>query len=397
MQRLFKRADSLNWYVNLGNGIYKSTGCRDRRAAEARAGELERAAHAPRNATSTTTTLSQALGRALADRAQRGRAQGTLDMWKVKGGHLLRLLGAETPVAQIDAAALDDYTSTRTEESAGRGTIGKELGVYSVTLQLARRREPSLPDPATVLPQGWGSDYVPRDRALSPEEMRLVLADLMDDALPMVRGKAGPERGDHSRRPPTGPTSTYARTRQRSMRERAARVAWIVATSGRWSESERARREDIDWRTGLVLVRGTKTRKSLRYVPILPTTAPLLRLALEHGRDEGLLFVPWGNVRRDLHAMCARLEIEPVSPNDLRRTTGAWLRAAGVEPHLIGEVLGHEDARMAERVYGVLPPDALKALLLERLGGVVPLLPAASSPATRTTAPATKQRKAGGT
>jgi hypothetical protein len=36
-----------------------------------------------------------------------------------------------------------------------------------------------------------------------------------------------------------------------------------------------------------------------------------------------------------------------VSPNDLRRTLGYWLRDAGVEPHLIGKV----DSRMAEMVH----------------------------------------------
>jgi integrase len=251
-----------------------------------------------------------------------------------------------------------------------------------VTLALARRRGEYPHDPAAVLPQGWSIEYEPRERALTPEEMRLLLADLLDDDLPMLRGRAGPARRAGSKRAIEGPApvvSSYERTRQRSMAERAARVAFIVATSARWGESDRARREDVQLAadgTGYVLLRGSKTDGAWRTVPILPTTAPLLRVAMEHG-GEGLLFEPWGNVRRDLHAACARLRIEPVSPNDLRRTTAQWLRSAGVEPHLIAAVLGHADGRMVERVYGRITPEALGEALRARVGGVVPLLPVA--------------------
>jgi integrase len=389
MQRLYRKRDPRdpskllpNWYVRIGD-VCRSTGCRDKRAAEARARQLERAQHAPPDA-GPPTTLAEALERAMSDRRQRGRAEGTLEMWMIKAGQLLRVLGGDTPLSEVDAKAVDAYVTrrlegTENEEPVKRGTVAKELGVLAVTLKLARRRGEYALDPAAVLPQGLGSDYQPRTRALSPTEAQRLLADLLDDDLPMVRDRAGPERVEGSRRSLEGlapETSTYERTRQRSMRDRAARVAFIIATSARWSESERARVEDIDWSSGLVLVRGSKTATARRYVPILPSTAPLLRLALEHGNDEGLLFTPWLNVRRDLHSACRRVGIPPVSPNDLRRTTSQWLRSAGVEPHLIAAVLGHADARMVERVYGKITPEALRAALLERTGKVAALLPA---------------------
>lgn len=371
-QRLYKRADSPNWYVNLG-GTYRSTGCRDKRAADTRADELEREHRAgPAPDAAPQATVAQALDRAVTERRTRGRAEGTLAMWRVKGGHIERIFGSDTNIRTIDAAAVDRYTAQRTspEEGASRSTVQKELSVLSVTLRLALRRGEYDRDPAAVLPQGWEIDYKPRERSLSPDEMRRLIADLADDDLPMVRGRAGPARMVTSSTDPV--TSSYERTRQRSMANRAACVAFIVATSARWGEAERARREDVS--EGFVLLRGSKTRSSWRTVPVLPTTASLLRGALEHG-GEGLLFEPWTNVRRDLRSACARLKIPAVSPNDLRRTTGRWLRDAGVEPHLIAAVMGHRDSRMVERVYGKLPPEQLKALLLERVGGVVPLLP----------------------
>jgi integrase len=382
-QRLYKRPDSPNWYTTIA-GRARSTRCRDRRAAEARSAAWEREAYAPPRDTAATVTVEEAIGHAMTDREQRGRARGTLDMWGTKAGHLLRLLGRTTALAEIDARAVDAYCTARLAEPGTRGrgvsrnTIGKELGVLAVTLKLAARRDEYPHDVARVMPAGWGSDYKPRTRSLTPEEARRLLADLLDDDLPMIRGRAG-------RRPKTpGPaTSSYDRTRQRSMRNRAACVAFCVATSARWSEAERARREDvllIDDAPAYVILRGTKTEDALRTVPLTARTAPLVALALEHGREAGELFTPWQNVRRDLHAACRRLGIPPVSPNDLRRTTGQWLRDAGVETDFIYPVLGHKDSRMVQRIYTKITPEALGEALRARVGGgVVPLLPKAKA------------------
>jgi hypothetical protein len=80
-----------------------------------------------------------------------------------------------------------------------------------------------------------------------------------------------------------------------------------------------------------------------------------------------LLFRPWGNSRRDLTQACERAGIPPVSPNDLRRTFGTWLRLHGVAPHFIGVAMGHADSRMVERVYGRMPEENLRATLNEHV------------------------------
>jgi integrase len=393
-QRLYKRGDSPNWYVYLGKirgkDVYKTTGCRDKRAAEARARELEREQHAPHHPAKDAPTLAVAMGRAIADRKiTYDRADDTIKMHEAKSGHLNRILGADTPLPEIEAPQVDEYVAQRMAEGASRSTIGKELSTLRITLKHARRRKEYPHQLDEVMPAEWNVGYEPRTRALSPEEMRRVLADLLDDNLPMDRATPGPARTGSSKRTPVGPVSSFERTRTRSMKDRAARVAFILATSARWGESERARPEDVDWRAGLVQLRGTKARKSWRKVPILPTTAPLLHLALKYGRDEGLLFEPWLNVRRDLRAVCRRVGIPAVSANESRRSTGRLLRDAGVEPHLIAEVLGHADSRTVEQMYGQLPPEQLRKLLLERMAKVAPLL------STGTTAKAPEHRKTG--
>jgi hypothetical protein len=105
-------------------------------------------------------------------------------------------------------------------------------------------------------------------------------------------------------------------------------------------------------------------------VPIVGETArSLLEYALTHAKGEnGVLFRPWNNVRRDLHAACEGVKIRRCSPNDLRRTCATWLRAAGVSPELIAPVMGHADTRMVERVYGRLPVEDLPRRLAEAMG-----------------------------
>lgn len=97
----------------------------------------------------------------------------------------------------------------------------------------------------------------------------------------------------------------------------------------------------------------------------------LLAHALLHAEGEGgLLFRPWGNSRRDLGQACERAGLPPVSPNDLRRTFGTWLRLHGVAPHFIGVAMGHADSRMVERVYGRMPEENLRSALNEHVDHV---------------------------
>jgi integrase len=155
--------------------------------------------------------------------------------------------------------------------------------------------------------------------------------------------------------------------------DRAACVAFMVATSAEWGAVERARREDVSVDSSFAHVRGTKRATRDRHVPIVSDEQrSLLAYAMEHAQGEGgVFFLPWQNVRRDLGAACERLGMPSCSPNDLRRTCAKWLRAAGVAPHLLAPLFGQADSRMAERVYGRLEPAELAVLLGESLGRTV--------------------------
>ena len=163
----------------------------------------------------------------------------------------------------------------------------------------------------------------------------------------------------------------------------AAVVAFIVATGADWSAVARATRGDIARDLTMCTIHGSKNRyRRDRLVPIAThEQRTLLGYALAHVEGGATLFDPWLNVRRDLRAACARAGVAPVSPNDLRRTFGTWLRKQGVDPSLIAPAMGHADSRMVERVYGRLPAEDLRSQIAAAVSvraGHAALLPVCS-------------------
>ncbi len=135
-----------------------------------------------------------------------------------------------------------------------------------------------------------------------------------------------------------------------------------------WYTHTRARRSDV--MDHAVVVRGTKNKYRLRVVPIVTEEQKaLLAFSKQHAAGVGdQMFRPWKNVRRALHRACARREMPLCSPNDLRRTFGHWVRAAGVRPDLIAQMMGHADSRMVERVYAKLQEETLAVAVANALG-----------------------------
>ncbi len=308
----------------------KTTRCRDYKAAVEVWRELERAVVRRPDRSQDTTPLHVALDTRRDERRSAGRAEGTLSMLHVKGRQLTRVLGKDTPLEFIDAEAVDRYVATRLKEKAARTTIHKELVTLRGALRLAKRHGKYHKDLAEVMPIDFSPQYKPKERALSEKEIKRLLAAL----------------------PP----------------KRAAIVAFLLATGATYpSEVVNLRKGDVDKKNWMVRLRGTKRETRDRKVPIVDFARPWLELALRH-----LPFEPWANVRRDLHKACDEAKIAHCSPNDLRRSVATLMRARGVEPSLLGAFLGHNDSRMAERVYERLAPEQLAHLLDQRLSATRP-------------------------
>ncbi len=341
---------------NGGRCLQLSTGCKDRKAAVIRWRELERESIQGTDQTKNQTSLADALDRRIAERRAAGRAEGTIDCLTKKARQLCRVLGAETLLSRLGAADVGDYVNTRIGEGAKRATIHKELSTLRGAIKLARHQAFDVRPPDEILPLEFEVKYKPRSRALSVAEIESLMGVL---------------------RP-----------------KRAAVVGFIVATSATYpSEVQNALRGDINQKTWMVHLRGTKRDTRDRSVPVPMFARGWLQFALDHAEGvDDKMFAPWTNVRRDLHSAALRLStcakclskgkvapaadckrclemvpFEKLSPNDLRRTYGRQLRARGVEPQLIAVGMGHTDSRMVERVYGRITPEELSVLLTERL------------------------------
>jgi integrase len=344
MQRLFRRGRTwYTWFYENGRRITRSTKCRDRSAAERVARQWERDAADPDHAAARTATLTDALQLLLKldeEEVKAGRRSAdTVEFHRTKAGHLVRVFETDAneqhvpfPLARLRAFDVDGYISRRRSEGAADTTISKELIVLRKSLRLAIRAGLWRGRVDEVIPVAFSPGYEPRKRALTANELKKLLAELLPD--------------------------------------RAARVAFIVATSACWRETELARRPDVGEELTTVLLRGTKRKTRFRTVPIVsPAQQSLLEYALEHAKGEGdTLFQPWGNVRRDLADACEDAKIERCSPNDLRRTFASWQVEAGVPLFPIAQAMGHKDTRMLERVYGRQTPEQLAAIMARAMG-----------------------------
>lgn len=264
----------------------------------------------------------------------------TVEFYRKKSGILL---GA-VPVAlgrpeagivkllEVTPTLVDDYIVMRRNDPVSDSTIQKELTTWRASMRLAKRRRLWKGDLEECFPK-FGADYQPKERWLHWTEV-LPLRAAFIRPTKYRGGTEGPDRGH----------------------ELWAIAAFMVATSCEWSAAWRARRSDVDKRDDaawFVHIHGTKKKTRDRQVPIVHLPfAMLLEDALQHADgDHGLFLNREGSFRHRLTEACKRAGIPHLSPNDLRRTHGKWLRLAGATTSTIFPSLGHADGRMSERVY----------------------------------------------
>jgi integrase len=275
------------------------------------------AAEVPACLDTVQDALDALLEHGLADVAPSTRAY-----YEAKGGLIATRLGP-VQLAHLTRDDVAGYLRARLEDDEVKPlSVAKELTTLRLALKLAKERGRWRGDVAEVIPR-FRAKYQPRTRHLSPAEYHRLLAKLP-----------------------------------------ARRRLWLTVacyTGARASELRGLRWEDIDLKGGWIELPGTKTVRSRRKVPI----APALAAALAKARPKkaiGLLLPRQGpNVHRALRRACAALGIDPVSPNDLRRTYASWLVSAGVSTYTAARLLGHASTRMVEAVYGHLADTSLKA------------------------------------
>jgi integrase len=337
-EQLYRRSDSRFWWCHYVDATgerrsesTKATSLKDAiRFLEAR----ETEARDPERSLRNTATLRDALKALVNDRqsraesATKSRSLATAKFYVAKSKVLLAKLGRELRLLEVTPRLLDGYVAQRRSENVKDTTIHKELTTLRAALKIAKRAGLWVGDIDAVLPEVSGQS-VPRQRWLTERELVMVLEDLIE----------------------------------RGAEDRAARVAFAVATSAEWAAIERATRSDISADGDFVRVHGSKRDTRDRTVPIARDwQRDLLTIVRVYAQGEGaLLFKPYlhSNSIRDFGLCAERLRIERFSWNDLRRTCAQWLRREGIALELVSAVLGHADTRMVSRVYGRLDPREL--------------------------------------
>lgn len=318
LYRKYEGGPFYGWFYGpTGRREVVATRSRDREVARKILRSAERAAHSPGGRAAHEGTVEDALEYFVSE-GLGDRAAATADQYTRKAGHLLRLLGGVSRV-ELSRDHVQAFINRRLEEGAARGTLTKELVVLRLALKLDYERGRLAVHPAALIPR-FRSPYVPKDRYLTEKEYARLLGVL-------------PE-------------------------ERRLWLQIAVLTGARYSEIERLRWEEhVNLDAAWILLPGTKTAKARRRVPIAP---PLLEVLAAEQRRTGTLVEPWGNVRRDLAAACAALGIPRVSPNDLRRTFGSWLKQRSVDSAVVARLMGHGSTRMVDLVYGKLDQATLQ-------------------------------------
>lgn len=335
---IYQRERSPYWWCRFydasGRRLLESTRCTDRKAALAYLARRQREEQDPGAAERAATTLRHVLKLLVAERQSQAesetasRSMATAEFYTAKSKLIVSHFGQDFPLGDLTAGALDDYVAKRRASKIKDSTIHKELTTIRAALGIAKRRDLWRGDLDALIPHVSGQSK-PRERWLTEPELCAVLEDLI----------------------------------ARKSFDRAARIAWVVATSSEWIATTRAERGDLTADGLYARVRGSKRETRDRDVPIRRAWQhDLIAIARMHAAGKGaMLFTPWlhSNSIRDLGLCAARVKIEPFSWNDLRRTCAQWLRREGVELELVSAILGHVDSRMVETTYGRLDARAI--------------------------------------
>jgi integrase len=334
-----------------GQTFERSTKCTRKSDARVVADKWDREAA---TANHEVVTLRQAI-EMLAEHKNRKRvSDATMEILSLKASHLISYFGEDRDVSTIKLWDTTEYLMHRREKGVSDATIEKELRELRAALRNLKRFELYSTDPTLLWPPELRQKFPGRKRWLSHAEYQQVLLAI-----------APPTGYWREQRHGTGRHGGAERRRQWVEVRQPMGVDWrdhlttYVYTGARFIELYGIEAQDFDERRRLLRLRGTKTEKSDRHVPVhTELLAVLNRRASQH--PSGPVF-PLTSPDADsqsrawLHALrraAERAGVERFSTNDLRRTFVSWSKQAGVPEWTVIDWVGHTSSRLVREVYG---------------------------------------------
>lgn len=258
-------------------------------------------------------------------------------------GHLVRLLGAETPVDQVHER-IEEYTNKRLEEGAKPGTINRELAALRRGFRLAIKHKR-----IAVMPmfEFFNEEEYVRTGFPEPEEIEGIIGELPDQLKPVVR--------------------------------------FLSITGWRLGEGLNLEWRNIDSKAGEIRIERsqTKTRKVRTYPfnesPELAALIEERKAVTKAWAEEHGVLVPWvfwyegtdrdGNTvslpselhwaSRQFRLAAVRAKCAHITAHDLRRYVARRLIRNGVEESVAMKLLGHRTASVFRR-YNITTGDDLR-------------------------------------
>ncbi len=202
-----------------------------------------------------------------------------------------------------------------------------------------------------------------KDATIRPElNVLYKVAKLRSDEFIQLRRQI---RKDTTREPRWLEPDEFKAIRQKFPPHRQDFLDVAVHTGCRLGELESLTMEHFDLKKSRLLIPGTKTKKSKRWVPVHPEVMRVVHASIARGKNSGPLLEPWDRWEcwRQLGKVCGELGIKRFSVVDLRHTFISWLVQAGKTAQQIKELTGHTDSAMIDRVYGHFNDSSLRSVL----------------------------------
>ncbi len=241
---------------------------------------------------------------------------------------VLRVLGEDLLIEEIELATLDGYVSRRRGEGKAPSTINRELSVLRHSLHLAARWKTE-----TNLSRYRLVDWEPLRESPSARQAVFLTAEQVARVL----------RAAHARAARGGLNEHHGEAVIRLALETGARLGEILGLA--W--------DDLD-SNGVTRIRTEKNGPD-RWIQLAEPTVRLLETLRDRRNGCGLIFpspmtgLQRGDIRRFWHAIRKKAKVEHIRFHDLRHTAASEMLRRGLLLREVQYVLGHSSARMTER------------------------------------------------
>ena len=138
-------------------------------------------------------------------------------------------------------------------------------------------------------------------------------------------------------------------------------ITFLIYSGCRKGEALNLKWDDVDLKTGVIAIKGTKTKYD-RYIPI---SKPLKQLLSGIEKNQDSLYVfnykggKIGNFKRSFHTACKNAGFKDMHIHDLRHVFASKMVMNGTSLFITGSLLGHRTTEMTKR-YSHLVPETLR-------------------------------------